>query len=213
MSPRPAPEPAETKRLPEPRGVVFLGDDGALVAGVRAGNGLAMAALYDRYVGDVRRILMHTLGPRLDLADLVQDVFVNVLTSVHSLREPEALRGWLFQVTVHTARKHLRSRSRRWWLSLWPEGDEVETQPAVMLEENASDAVQATFAILGRMAPEDRLVFSLRYVSGLGPTEMAEACETSLSTLKRRLARAEQRFYAEAREHAALCGLMEEGGA
>lgn len=213
MSPRPATEPAESRRLEEPRGVVFLGDDGALIAGIRAGNGLAMAALYDRYVGDVRRILMHTLGPRLDLADLVQDVFVNVLASVHSLREPDALRGWLFQVTVHTARKHLRSRSRRWWLKLWPEGDELEAQPAAMLEENASDAVQATFAILAKLPAEDRLVFSLRYVSGLGPTEMAEACEMSLSTLKRRLARAEQRFYAEARDHAALRGLMEEGGA
>lgn len=213
MPPRLAPEPADTQRLTEPRGVVFLGDDGALVAGIRAGNGLAMATLYDRYVADVRRVLMHTLGPRLDLADLVQDVFVNVLTSVHTLREPEALRGWLFQVTVHTARKHLRSRSRRWWLSLWPQGDEIDTQPAAMLEESASDAVQATFGILAKMPAEDRLIFSLRYVTGLGPTEMAEACEMSLSTLKRRLARAEQRFYAEARHHAALRELVEEGGA
>jgi RNA polymerase sigma-70 factor (ECF subfamily) len=212
MALRSAPEPSESRRLEEPRGVVFLGDDGALIAGVRASNPLAMAALYDRYVGDVRRILLHTLGPRLDLADLVQDVFVNVLTSVHSLREAAALRGWLFQVTVHTARKHLRSRSRRWWLKLWPEGDELEAQPATMLEENASDAVRATFAILAKMPPEDRLLFSLRYVSGLGPSEMAEACETSLSTLKRRLARAEQRFYAEAREHAALRDWVAEGG-
>jgi RNA polymerase sigma-70 factor, ECF subfamily len=67
------------------------------------------------------------------------------------------------------------------------------------LEENASDAVQATFRILSGMAAEDRLVFSLRYVSGLDLLEMAEACEMSLSTLKRRLSRAEQRFYSEAR--------------
>jgi RNA polymerase sigma-70 factor, ECF subfamily len=147
----------------------------------------------------VRRILLHTLGPRLDLADLVQDVFVNVLGSVRSLRDAGALRSWLFQVTVRTARKNLRSSSRRWWLKLWPEGDELDLQPAVMLEENASDAVQATFRILSGMAAEDRLVFSLRYVSGLDLLEMAEACEMSLSTLKRRLSRAEQRFYSEAR--------------
>ena len=181
-----------------------MGDDRALLAGVRAGNGLAMAALYDRYVADVRRILLHTLGPRLDLSDLVQDVFVNVLSSVRSLREADALRSWLFQVTVRTARKNLRSSSRRWWLKLWPEGDELELQPATMLEENASDAVQATFRILSGMAAEDRLVFSLRYVSGLDLAEMAQACEMSLSTLKRRLSRAEQRFHAEARRDDAL---------
>jgi len=165
-----------------------------------------MAALYDRYVGDVRRILLHTLGPRLDLADLVQDVFINVLTSVRSLREAGALRSWLFQVTVRTARKHLRGSSRKWWLKLWPEGDELEAQPAAMLEENASDAVQATFRILKGMEAEDRLVFSLRYVSGLDLLEMAEVCETSLSTLKRRLARAERRFHAEAKRDDALSG-------
>jgi RNA polymerase sigma-70 factor, ECF subfamily len=199
MAVRPAPEPPESKKLEDARSVTFLGDDAALIAGVQAGNTVAMGALYDRYVGDVRRILLHTLGPRLDLADLVQDVFVNVLTSVRSLREAGALRGWLFQVTVRTARKHLRGSTRRWWLKLWPEGDEVELQPAAMLEENASDAVQATFRILGRMAAEDRLVFSLRYVSGLELSEMAEACNMSLSTLKRRLWRAEKRFFADAR--------------
>ena len=202
MAVRPAPEAPETRKVE--RGVTFLGDDSALIAGVRAGNSLAMAAFYDRYVGDVRRILLHTLGPRLDLADLVQDVFINVLTSVRSLRDVGALRSWLFQVTVRTARKHLRSSSRRWWLKLWPEGDELDLQPAAMLEENATDAVQATFRILNGMEAEDRLVFSLRYVSGLELAEMAEVCETSLSTLKRRLFRAEQRFHSEARRDAAL---------
>jgi RNA polymerase sigma-70 factor, ECF subfamily len=204
MAQRPAPEPVEARRVDDARSVTFLGDDHALVAGVRAGNPVAMAALYDRYVGDVRRVLLHTLGPRLDLPDLIQDVFVNVLTSVRSLREAGALRSWLFQVTVRTARKHLRGSSRRWWLKLWPEGDEIDAQPAIVLEENASDAVQATFRILNGMEAEDRLVFSLRYVSGLDLNEMANVCETSLSTLKRRLSRAEQRFHAEAQRDDAL---------
>jgi len=204
MPPRAASEPAGNRRQEDTRSVTFLGDDGALLAGVRAGNPLAMAALYDRYVGDVRRILLHTLGPRLDLADLIQDVFVGVLTSVRSVREAGALRGWLFQVTVRTARKHLRTSSRRWWLKLWPNGDEVEAQPANELEDNASDAVQATFRILEGMNAEERLVFSLRYISGMELLEMAELCEMSLSTVKRRLARAQLRFHAAARNDDAL---------
>jgi len=101
--------------------------------------------------------------------------------------------------------------SRRWWLKLWPEGDELEAQPAVVLEENASDAVQATFRIMNGMETEDRLVFSLRYVSGLDLSEMAEVCEMSLSTLKRRLARAERRFHTEAQKDDTLCGWAAEG--
>jgi RNA polymerase sigma-70 factor, ECF subfamily len=55
------------------------------------------------------------------------------------------------------------------------------------------------------------LVFSLRYVSGLDLAEMAEACETSLSTLKRRLGRAERRFHAEAKRDEALSRWAAEG--
>lgn len=210
MPPHAASEPVDTRRHEDARRVTFLGDDGALLAGVRAGNPLAMEALYDRYVGDVRRILLHTLGPRLDLADLIQDVFVGVLTSVRSVREAGALRGWLFQVTVRTARKHLRTNSRRWWLKLWPNGDELDAQPANELEDNASDAVQATFRILESMNAEERLVFSLRYISGMELLEMAELCEMSLSTVKRRLARAQQRFHAAARSDDALRDWAEE---
>jgi RNA polymerase sigma-70 factor (ECF subfamily) len=206
MAPRPALEPLASRPGEPARGVTFLGDDAALIAGVRAKSEVAQAALYDRYVQDVRRILLHTLGPRLELADLVQDVFINVLGSVHKLREPAALRGWLYQVTVRTARKHLRSRSRRWWLMLWPTGDELEALPSRALEEPASEAVAATFQILDGMAADLRMVFSLRYVAGLDLAELAEACEMSLSTTKRRLARAEALFHDAARQHEALRG-------
>jgi RNA polymerase sigma-70 factor (ECF subfamily) len=211
MAPRPAPHAADGRPSEAGRSVTFLGDDAALIAGVRARSEVATTALYDRYVGDVRRILLHTLGPRLDLPDLIQDVFVNVLGSLHKLRVPAALRGWLFQVTVRTARKHLRSSSRRWWLKLWPNGDELELTPASMLEEQASDAVQATFQILDAMAAEERMVFSLRYVAGLDLAELAGACEMSLSTCKRRLASAEARFQAAARQHEVLRDWVEGG--
>lgn len=193
-----------SRRRDELGEVTFLGDDAALVAGVRAGNTVAMAAFYDRYVEDVRRILVHTLGPRLELSDLVQEVFVNVIQSIHLLRQPAALRSWLFQVTVLTARKHLRRNSRRWWLRLWPGDDEADAQPAPEPGLQASEAVLATFAILKEMGEEDRLVFSLRYIEGMELAEMAAACELSLSTIKRRLARAEKRFHAAASQHDAL---------
>ena len=196
--------PPEQPKMADGQRVTFLNDDGALVAGVRAQNRLALAALYDRYVGDVRRILLHTLGPRRDLADLVQDVFINVLGSIESLREPSALKGWLFQVTVRTARKNLRHHSRRWWLKLWPGGNELEEEPAWTPNENVSDAVRATFEILDAMDANERMIFALRYIAGLDLSELAQACEISLSTVKRRLARAEQRFHAAAEGSEAL---------
>jgi len=113
MALRPVPEKAESQRLEDARGVTFLGDDGALVAGVRAGNTLAMAALYDRYVGDVRRILLHTLGPRLDLADLVQDVFVIVQRRIADFDGRTSVQAWIFGILVRVASDHRRSFRRK----------------------------------------------------------------------------------------------------
>ncbi len=205
MAPREAPRvpPAQPREELLVGDVTFLGDE-ALVAGMRAGNKVAMAEFYDRYVDDVRRILVHTLGPRVELADLVQEVFVNVIQSIHLLRQVSSLKGWLFQLTVQTARKNLRHATRRWWLRLWPTEDQADAQAAPELGAHASDALRATLSILSEMGSDDRLLFSLRYVEGMELSEMAEACATSLSTLKRRLARAERRFHAAAAKHETL---------
>jgi RNA polymerase sigma-70 factor (ECF subfamily) len=44
------------------------------------------------------------------------------------------------------------------------------------------------------MPVDERIVFALRFVDGMELGEIAEACELSLSTIKRRLGKAEERF-------------------
>jgi RNA polymerase sigma-70 factor (ECF subfamily) len=66
------------------------------------------------------------------------------------------------------------------------------------------DALRATYAALDALPADERVAFALRFIDGMELTEVAAACETSLATIKRRLARAEDRFEAEARKHPAL---------
>ena len=53
--------------------------------------------------------------------------------------------------------------------------------------------------------------FALRFVDGMELTEVAAACETSLATIKRRLARAGARFEAAARRQPVLEEWLEGG--
>ena len=128
--PRPAPDVAPASR----RALRFVGDERALVEGVLAGNEAAAAELYDRYVADLRRILLRVIGPSAELGDLLQDTFVSALGSLGTLQDPAALRGWLIRVAVFTARKHLRSRGRRRWPtspSMWrPTSPATPSMPA-----------------------------------------------------------------------------------
>src|SRR5262245_6669407 len=86
--------------------------DEELVAAVSAGHAGAGQALFDMYAGYVRKVLLRVLGMDPEISDLVQDVFVVALESLHRLENPRALRGWLAQIAVFQARHYIRRRKQ-----------------------------------------------------------------------------------------------------
>ncbi|HEY6729101.1 MAG TPA: RNA polymerase sigma factor [Polyangiaceae bacterium] len=177
-------------------------DDAALVQGVWAGNPVAMAEFHDRFALPVRRILWSITGPDHELADLHHDVFVRALQSIGKLAEPEALAGWVTTIAVHTARSAIEKRISRSRWSAWSlsEAPQEVISPDPMRQIDAREALRAIHALLDRLPVAERVAFALRYLEGLELTEVAEACEVSLATIKRRLARAEARFVTLARQ-------------
>lgn len=188
-------------------------DDRALVDGIRAGNPVAMAEFHDRFARPVERILWGILGPDHELSDLHHDVFVRALASIGKLREPEALRGWMNAIAAHTARSCLEKRiSRRRWQSGVPAEavpDEVTPDPSGQLD--AREVLRAVHAVLDHLEPNQRVAFALRYLDGLELEDVAEACEASLATVKRRLSRAEATFAALVRDSPLLCERLQKG--
>src|SRR4051812_36884649 len=95
----------------------FVGENtAALVAGLRAGDPALRALFFTRYAPAVERLVTHLIGPDRELADILQEVFVQALSSVGSLRDPTALKPWLLRIATHHARRTLRNRTRRGWL-------------------------------------------------------------------------------------------------
>ena len=74
------------------------------------------------------------------------------------------------------------------------------------------EAVRATYRVLDAFPEDERIAFSLRFISEMQLTEVAAACRVSLATIKRRLARAEKRFVEAARNHPALCERLDASG-
>jgi RNA polymerase sigma-70 factor (ECF subfamily) len=56
------------------------------------------------------------------------------------------------------------------------------------------EAVRSFYAIMDRFPEDERVAFILRFVEEMELSEVAEACGVSLSTARRRIRRAEQRF-------------------
>ena len=187
-------------------------DDAALLEGLRAGEPWAMAALFERYGPHVQRLLRKILGPQpsLEIPDLIHDVFVRALSSIGQLREPAAMLAWMQAITTRLAYRALTAQRARRWLRFW-EPVELVTLAAPAVETEVLDAYRRTYAVLERMPVGERIVFTLRYIDGMELSPIAVACEVSLATVKRRLARASQRFASAAQRDEVLRTWLQEG--
>ena len=178
-------------------------DDRALVEALRRDEPWARTALVEKYEAHIERVVAGALGLDPDLADIIQDVFVRVLEGIHQLKDPAALRGWIGTLAVFTARGHIRRRRRwRWIRFLAPQ--DVPEMPAAPHNPEASATMRAMYRVLDALPADERMVFTLRFMSELELTEVAAACRVSLATIKRRLARAEARFQEVAQQEPLL---------
>lgn len=192
------------------RALPFEGGDEALVEGLKRGQAPAIAAFCDRYGDHVRRILGRILGADSELADIHHDVFVRALEGVGTLRDARNIRGWVTVIAVNTARSALKRRARRRWLGLSP-SDREPPELAGEVDDEALEALEHAYRALDRMPADERIAFTLRFIDGMELGEVADACAVSLATIKRRLARAQQRFVTLARHDEVLRGWLEEG--
>ena len=192
----------------------FVGDDAALVKALRANHPGAKAVLFDRYAEHVERVVTHVLGFDAELGDVVHDVFVGAFGALHTLQDPSALRPWLSRVAALTARKTLRTRSRRAWLRLFTNAaQERRWEPSGLgSDPEARRALRESYALLDELPVDERIAFALRFIDGMELGEVAAACHVSLATVKRRLRRAERRFFSGATQRPVLVEWMQGGG-
>jgi RNA polymerase sigma-70 factor (ECF subfamily) len=187
------------------------GDDcHELVRALRAGEPWAERALLRSEAAHVERLLMRILGYRAELDDLVQEVFIRAFARIGTLREPESLRPWLGSIAAFVAREAIRRKRRRRWLVFLPAEECVEL-PTNSASFEARTALRVFYQVVDAFPADERIAFTLRFVEGMELTEVAEVCQVSLATIKRRLKRASDDFYVRGRARAELVDWFEEG--
>jgi RNA polymerase sigma-70 factor, ECF subfamily len=178
-------------------------DDEALVRALQEGDPSSPAVLFDRYSGHVQQVLANILGVDPDLADLLNEVFLQALKSIHKIHDGQLFKAWITRIAVFTARGCIRSRRRQRWLSFSP-AEELPEIPTPEVSPELREAVRAAHQVIASMGVDLQIVFTLRFVQGMGLREVATACDVSLATIKRRLAKAEARFFALAKARPSL---------
>jgi len=172
--------------------ISFAGGEEALLHGLQNSEPGAQAAFFDSYERDVRKVLVRILGTSPDVADALQDTFIRAFKSALQVKDALALRGWVLRVGVSVAIDHLRRRQRQRWLVF--SSDATVDAPAEGVAPELRAALRDTYRVLDKLPNEERIAFALRHIDEMELAEVADACNVSLATIKRRLVRAETRF-------------------
>jgi RNA polymerase sigma-70 factor (ECF subfamily) len=169
--------------------------DAALVIAARAGEAWAQEALFRRYARLVLGLSQRILAGREEAEDLAQDVFVQALSRLDTLDNPQAFAAWISTIVVRTASKRLRRRRLLVRLGLRPaqpiDPDQVIAPGA---PADIASELRSVYGALDGMTAEERVALVLRRVEGMELLEIAERMSLSLATVKRRLTAAEQKL-------------------
>ncbi len=189
--------PVGSTRSSEPSVDLVMGGDAGpheLADAMRAADPRAVAKLFDLYGQHVERVLIRTIGRDHELDDMVQDVFLGAYKSGSNYQGNDVqLKAWVSRIAVFTARGYLRKRRRKWWLrSEAP--NELPEQTAHDANPHMQEVLRRTYLALDQLDPDLRIPLALREFEAMELAEIAEACDCSVSTIKRRLAQARKAF-------------------
>jgi len=145
-------------------------DDERLIAACGKGNQEAWTTLVAKYKNLVYSIPIK-MGLHEEAQDIFQAVFLDLLTSLPDIREPQALPKWLIQVCYHKC-LHFRTQGKR---QVPLESEPIETQidagaptlDEVLIEGQREQAVRDSLRLLSPRC--ERLVRMLFYETPARP--------------------------------------------
>ena len=167
-------------------------EDIELVDALVRGEPWAAEEVWERHSGSVRGLMVRALGPRAEVEDLTQEVFMRVFSRIGALRDAQALREFIIAVAVNALKGELRRRWVRRNVFLSSDGSvpDVEARGA---DPEAREALARCYAILDKLRPRERAAFVLRYMEERTLDEVAKGLGVSLRTAKRVVNRSAER--------------------
>src|SRR5687767_3543612 len=152
----------------------------------------AFAALVRRHVDLVYSAARRQVRDDAMAQDVTQQVFVTLADKARTIREGEAVAGWLLVTTRYVALNAFRTEARR---------RRHEREAAVMQQNRQAGAAPAwdqvgpmLDEVVAKLKREDRDALALRYFQGRSVADVAAALGVSHEAAQKRLSRAIERL-------------------
>jgi RNA polymerase sigma-70 factor (ECF subfamily) len=161
-----------------------------LIARARGGDPGAQRELFERHAPRVRSIALHFFGHDASSAgDVVQEVFVKLLTRLDQFRDGSQFTTWLHRLVVNACLDEKRARRRLVAIDDTGHGDAPSRAPGPHDEASRGERARRVRRAVGDLPPRLRIAVLLRHFEDLSYEEMAQALGCSKGTVASRLSR------------------------
>lgn len=149
-------------------------------------DALDLSEQLTRHGRDLWGYLLHHVANRSDAEDLFQEVNLKALEHLHSVREPERFRPWLFSIAMNSVRSFFRRRR--------PESLDAREEEGSLQLASAAPSAQAQLehdqqlrllrSCLAKLPERDRDILLLEVMAELPQKDIAQQLDLNLNTLK-----------------------------
>ena len=156
-------------------------NDDVLLKAMAEGDMGAMAEIYKRYAPGMRRFVAGMIKDRAKVEDIVQNIFMRLMTTRPAFENAVAFKNWLFVCARNEVISTLRSK--------W----ESQVEKVEMFPERASQGIQPETtrsllnSILAKMPQKRSEVFRMSKLEGLSVEEIAARMGISERTVQKHL--------------------------
>lgn len=160
------------------------------MAAVLDGDASAFGRIYIRHVDAVFRYLALRVRDPYVAEDLTHEVFTKALRSLSTLRQPNALAGWLARIAHNVAANHWRYQDRRRTASMdAPDEERLPLEQRLGREDRltaveAGVEVEALLDAVDGLTEDQRQVIALRFGAGITLAEAAQLMRRSPEAVK-----------------------------
>ncbi len=154
---------------------------------------LSVEPIYENLHADLRRFVARRVDDPHAVDDILQDTYLRLHTHLASLREPERLTSWVYQVARHAIIDHYRRGSRQPTAVELPEN---LPQPDDTADDAERQLARSLAAMVDCLPDKYREALVLTELHGLKQQALADRLGLSLSGAKSRVQRAREQLKA-----------------
>lgn len=165
-------------------------DIAEVVARVKEKDTDAFVELYNNMYQKVYFLALSIVKDQYLAQDVVQETFINVYNSIHTLNNNMTFIAWLDRITYNCALKMIAKNGEMPMdndlvENVYSTADREEPLEMVITKEKA----QSMMDMILELSPEYRTTLLLKYYEGMKLEEIASCMECSVGTVKSRLSR------------------------